>query len=123
MPYKFITDKKLIPKEYDKRVKLSDNDKILIRSLYKEGSISQRKLAEKFNVSRRLIQFVLDPDKQKANYQNRLDRGGSKIYYDKDKQTKAMQKHRKYKKELDDKNLLEEPQWQAQNNYNNNVNQ
>lgn len=106
MPYKFETDKKLIPKERDKRVKLSEDDKLQIYKRYKEGSISQRALAREYGVSRRLIQFCIDPDKLKQNYQNRLDRGGSKQYYDKDKNTAAIRNHRQYKKTLQDEGVL-----------------
>ena len=100
MPYKF--EQKHIKKEDDKRVKLDDNDKMLIRSLYKEGCYSQRKLASMFNVSRRLIQFVIDPLKLKANLETRK----GKSYYDKEKNTAAMKRHRKWKKELDKRGKL-----------------
>jgi DNA-binding XRE family transcriptional regulator len=96
-----ISDKTL-----DRRVKLSDNDKLLIKSLYDEGNTSQRKLARDFNVSRRTIQFILDPEKQRRNYEKRLEKGGSKQYYDKDKNTESMRKHRAHKKDLLNKGLI-----------------
>ena len=61
---------------------------------------SQRQLARMFNVSRRLIQFILNPDAHKNNLERRREKGGSKIYYDKEKHTKAIREHRQYKKEL-----------------------
>lgn len=62
--------------------------------------LSQRKLAAMFHVSRRLIQFICDPKKHKGNLQRRAERGGTMIYYKKERQTVAMQKHRLYKKTL-----------------------
>jgi transposase len=62
--------------------------------------ISQRKLALMFNVSRRLIQFILDPSKHQANLEARKQRGGSKIYYKREKHTKSVKEHRKYKQSL-----------------------
>ncbi len=101
MPYKFESNKKKIDIKDDKIVKLKDCTKRLICELYKTGEYSQRKLALEFNVSRRLIQFIICPDKLKQNLDAREKRGGSSIYYNKDKHTKAMKNHRDYKKELD----------------------
>lgn len=81
----------------------------LIRHLYETTDTSQRKLATQFGVSRRLIQFILDPEKQKANLQAREDSGGSKQYYNKETHTKTMKAHRSYKKALYDASLLKAP--------------
>lgn len=48
--------------------------------------MSQRKCAEMFNVSRRTIQFLWDPEKLKRNIQRRQERGGTKQYYNIEKQ-------------------------------------
>lgn len=105
MPYKFNTDKLIIPTKYDRRVKLTTEEKELIKEAY--GKVSQRKLAKIFDVSRRLIQFIGDPDKQKQNLLRRKERGGSKAYYDKEKNNKYIKKHRRYKQGLMIKGLLE----------------
>ena len=104
MPYKFETDKLRIPKDKDRRRKLTDGQRAEIKNLY--GTISQRKLAEMFNVSRRLIQFIGCPDKKAKDLENRAKRGGSKIYYNKNKHTVAMREHRKYKKQLNESTEL-----------------
>ena len=101
MPYRFETEKKKIDKKDDKRVKLDDSDKRLIKELYKTGEYSQRKLARDFKVSRRLIQFILDPKKLEQNLAARKARGGSKQYYEKEKNTEYIKKHRQYKRSLD----------------------
>ena len=99
MPFK--SGKILIEKtSFDRRVKLTDDDKELIRRIRKEENLSQRELARKFNVSRRLIQYVLDPEKLTENKRLREERGGSKQYYDKEKHREYMKDHRRYKQDL-----------------------
>ncbi len=98
MPHKFEKEKNNLPKDKDRRVKLTDTQRDEIRVL---GSVcSQRELAKKFDVSRRTIQFILDPSKLEENLKRRKERGGSKIYYDKDKNTVYMRNHRQYKKSI-----------------------
>lgn len=88
----------------DKRVKLTDEQRAEIHA-NKQG-LSQRKLAAAYGVSRRLITFILDPDKAKRNKETYKARGGSAHYYDREKHNKAMKIHRDYKKELFAKNLI-----------------
>lgn len=104
MPYKFETEKKLIPRNKKRNVKLTTEQREYIKA-NPEG-LSKHQLAAKFNVSRRLIQFIMHPERQAKNLLDRQKRGGSKIYYDKEKHKEAMKDHRKYKKSLSDKNLL-----------------
>lgn len=84
--------------EHDRRRKLSEKQKMEIKQ--NKFGLSQRKLAEMYNVSRRTITFILDPEKLKQNKQSRKERGGSKIYYRKESHTKSIREHRKYKNEL-----------------------
>jgi DNA-binding transcriptional ArsR family regulator len=100
MPYKFEIDKVKLPEGKDRRVKLSVDDKEVVKALYATGNISTYKLAEDFGVSRRTIQFILDPEKKKANLERLEERGGWKVYYDKDKHNEYMTNHRQYKKEV-----------------------
>jgi hypothetical protein len=98
MPFK--TDKLTIDDAFLKKsAKLLPCQKEMVVYWHNRGS-SQRKLALMFNVSRRLIQFILDPSKHQANLEARKQRGGSKIYYKRDKHTKAVKEHRKYKNQL-----------------------
>jgi len=104
MPYKFDTEKKLIPRELKRSNKLTDAERKQIERLY--GLISQRKLAKMFRVSRSLIRIVGDPEiarRQKLLFAIRQKTG---IYYDKDKQTIRIRNTRRYKKELNKKGLL-----------------
>lgn len=106
MPFKF----EKIPinnPTHDKRVKLSDDDREKIRKEYATGSISQRGLAKKYGVSRRLIQFTLNPEKLETAKQQFAERQKDGRYYDKDKHKAYMKTHRDHKKELYHKGLLD----------------
>jgi len=97
MPYK--TEKIRIDCPFlDRRTKLLPCQREMVKYWRKQGT-SQRGLARMFNVSRRLITFVLDPEKLKNNKQQRHERGGTKQYYDKDKHNAYIKKHRKDKHE------------------------
>jgi len=105
MPHWFEAKGNLIPRSKDRRVKLTEKQREEIRSLY--GTISQRKLAAQFGVSRRTVQFIGDPSKHEENLKRREERGGSAAYYDKDKNRKYIREHRQYKK----KTLEEKPMY------------
>jgi len=107
MPYKFEKTPINNPK-LDKRVKLTDEDKEHIREEYATGLISQRGLAEKYGVSRRLIQFTLNPEKHEAQKQQYAERRKDGRYYDKDKHKDYVKKHRSHKKELFENGLLKD---------------
>lgn len=107
MPRK--SDKMTIKDEsLDKRFKLNQQQKEDIKIEYASGLISQRDLAEKYNVSRRTIQFILDPDKLKRNQEQFRERQKEGRYYDKEKHRNYMKQHREHKKELYKNNLLSE---------------
>jgi DNA-binding XRE family transcriptional regulator len=97
MPYK--SEKiKISGGKYDRRVKLNPEQK---KEIYaNELGLSQRKLALNYGVSRRTIQFILDPEKLKENLKRREERGGSKQYYNKEDWAKTMKEHRGYKQDL-----------------------
>lgn len=94
-----IVDNKRTGKKYDKRIKLDDGQRAMIKLLASMGH-SQRSLARQFDVSRRLITFIIDPSKLEANRQRRSDRGGWALYYDKDSHKEHMRKHRAHKAAL-----------------------
>lgn len=54
-------------------------------------------IAKIFHVDRRLIDFILFPEKLTANKQKRLARGGSKQYYDKEYNTVKKREYRRRK--------------------------
>ena len=105
MPYRFeqipISNEKL-----DRRVKLTEEDKKNIVDEYRGGAISINALARKYNVSKRLIQFTLFPERKEKARKDYLERRKDGRYYDKDKHTEHTRNHRNYKKELWNKGLL-----------------
>lgn len=97
MPYK--TDKIRLKPDQDRRIKLTEEDKKEIIELSERGK-SQRWLADFFGVSRRLIQFIIFPEKLAENKKRREERGGWRIYYDKEKHAQYTRSHRRYKHEI-----------------------
>jgi len=99
MPFKSREIK--LPREYDRRVKLSEEDKKNIVELYNKG-LAIREIARTYEhiCTRRMIQFVIFPERAlvvKEHYkENRLDGR----YYKKERHTKAIREHRKYKQNL-----------------------
>lgn len=89
-----------IPLEYNANAKLTIEDREEIFKLYKTGKWSQRQLARKYGVSRRLIQFYVDPEKLLRQKELFKERQATGRYYDKDKHRIYMRKHRAYKKSL-----------------------
>jgi len=93
-----------LPSRLDKRRRLTNKDKENIKTLYSQ-SCPIRQIARVYeNVcSRRLIQFVLFPDRhERAKETFKGNRKDGK-YYHKEKHTAAMRKHRRYKKKALDK--------------------
>lgn len=98
MPYK--SEKiKIAGTKFDRRIKLTEEDKKEILRLRKEG-YSQRKLARAFNVSRRLITYILDPQKLVENKRRRKEAGGSMQYYKNEYNSKKIKETRRYKQKL-----------------------
>ena len=62
--------------------------------------LSFNKIALIFKVSKRTIQFICDPEKQKENLQRRKERGGSAQYYNKEANTSQIRVHRQYKNSI-----------------------
>ena len=104
MPYKFDTIKLHIPRNLDKRIKISLEDRKEIKRLYYK--ISQRKLAKMFNCSRRSVIFIGCPEKLLRNLEAREERGGTNFYYNREKQREYMKKYRNNKQKLYLKNKL-----------------
>ena len=95
MPY--LSEKKKL-NNYDRRRKLTENQKEEIRKKYKTGLYSQRGLAKEYGVSRTLIQIIVD--KQRAEKVKQRIKDHWRDYYDKDEHNKAMKNTRRYKQKL-----------------------
>lgn len=83
----------------DRRVKLLSCQKEMIHYHFNNG-VSIKSLSKIFKVSKRLIQFELFPERKEKNLIDRKNRGGTSIYYDKDKHRDSTSEHRKYKEKL-----------------------
>lgn len=106
MPYKFETDKLKIPRAKDKRVKLSLEDREVVKYLYNSGQHSQRQLAAMFGVSRRLITYYIDDNKLQQHKENSALRRKDGRYYDKDKHRNNVKNYRNNKNKLYKKGVL-----------------
>jgi len=93
-------DKVGLGKDRDARIKLTDDDKKRVVELYDTGLWSKHALAREFVVSKRLIQFILNPEVLEQNLRRRAETGGSKQYYSADKHKHYMRRHRARKAEL-----------------------
>ena len=100
MPYK--SEKiKIEGTKLDRRRKLTEDQKQYIRWLRQEEGLSQRQLATMFGVSRRLITFVLDPDKELKNKAlQKQHRQEGRYKYTKEQWAEVQREHRRYKQQL-----------------------
>lgn len=97
MPFK--TDKLKIGNSLDRRVRLLPQQKEEAKKMYQDG-ISIRGITRHFKVSRRLIQFILFPERKQKNLDDRKKRGGWKQYYRKNEWAKTMKEFRRHKYNL-----------------------
>lgn len=83
----------------DKRVKLSPDDKVMIKKLYDEGW-GIRELSRRYEVNKRSIQFILFPERLEHNKELRRKRleNDPQRYYDKETHKKAIQDLRERKR-------------------------
>lgn len=100
---------KIAGTSYDRREKLSESERAEIRERYKNESLSTRKLAAEYGVSRRLITFILDPDKyNRAREQFKERRKDGRYKQSPEEWAATMREHRNYKNELFKKGLIKE---------------
>ncbi len=101
MPYKIETDHMKLPRELDKRVRLTDDDKQEIRELIWQW-LGNQEIAVRYWVHRKTIYLIRNPKqalKEKEDYKlRRLDWR----YYNKDKHTIAIKETRKHRYENKD---------------------
>ena len=107
MPYK--SEKMKLPRELDRRVKLTEEQRQQIREEYATGATSLIALANKYEVSKRTIQFTLYPERYtKAREQFKERRKDGRYKGTKEQWAKIQKEHRQYKQELYKQGLLTE---------------
>ena len=97
MPYK--SEKiKIQNTMYDRRRKLTEEQKELIKSIYLTGVCGTRPLAKQFGVSRSTIQVIVNPNIAESKRQRIKEHW--RDYSDREKLTKATRELRRYKQRL-----------------------
>lgn len=100
MPYKAETNNFILSSvDKDRRVKITEEDKLNIHKLYVKG-VSIREIERTLHISRRSIQFILFPERLIENKKRRQERGGWKQYYNKEQHKETMKEHRHYKHKI-----------------------
>ncbi len=97
MPFKSETIP--IPQEYDRRRKLSEEQKDEIRHKYSTGMYSLRILAEEYHVSKKLVLLTVNPESKKKN-DERIKEHWQDYVLPKSERAAIMREHRKYKQDL-----------------------
>lgn len=102
MTYKWEKEGKKIPSLLDKRRKIQENEHKDIRKRNKEGE-AIRAIARSYGVDKRLIQFIVCPERKERSKELYKERRKDGRYYLKEKATLAIRKHRRYKQSIADK--------------------
>jgi hypothetical protein len=102
MPYKFEYTHKKLPRELDKRVKLKDKDRTDIKGLYFNEGLAIREIARIFEKKccRRMIQFILFPERLKNARKNRKEYDTPYRVENKDKFRIWRKEYRHYKQKV-----------------------
>ena len=99
MPYK--SEKMKLSREQDRRYKLTEEQREQIKQRFETGLYSQRGLAREYNVSRRLISFVLVPEKYEESKEQWKKRNADGRYKpSREAWAATVREHRRYKQEL-----------------------
>lgn len=105
MPY--LSEKIKLPRTLDRRVKLTQEDKDDILLRYKRGeAIHAIARAFKGVCSKRMIQFVVFPERLEKLVKKHIAEKSHLKYYNKEKWRETMREHRAYKQDLKLKKLI-----------------
>lgn len=83
----------------DRRRKLTDEQRNEIKDMYSTGSWSLNKLAQQFEVSKKTILLIVNPNSAKKAKQYRQE-NWREFQRTKEERTKATREHRRYKQSL-----------------------
>lgn len=100
MPYK--SEKiKIANTQYDRRIKLTDEQRKEIREKYATGTVGHRPLAKEYGVSRSLIRLIVDEEryeKSKADFRERRKDG--RYNKSREESNELAREKRRYKQKL-----------------------
>ena len=94
MPYK--TEKMRLSPELDRRRKLSDEQKDEIKHKYSTGLYSLNKLADEYNVSKKTVLLIVNPESKRKNDERLKDHWRDYVP-SKEERNAIMREHRAYK--------------------------
>jgi DNA invertase Pin-like site-specific DNA recombinase len=97
MPFK--SEKIKLPEKYDRRRKLTNDQKDEIRKKYESGFGSLQSLANEYGVSKKTILLTVNP-KSKEKNDKRIKDHWKEYQASKNERNKIMRDHRQYKQEL-----------------------
>lgn len=86
---------------YDRRRKLTEVQKEEIRLLRRQTGLSYNKIAERYGVSKRMIMFVVDPEKYavaREQFKERQREGRYQV--SREERASIVREHRRYKQGL-----------------------
>lgn len=99
MPYKFEIDKIKLSETQDRRKKLTECQKQEIKELYSTGHFSLNQLAKQFEISKKSILLIVNPESdtkareyRKENWKRWQKTG--------EERNKEVREHRRYKQQL-----------------------
>jgi hypothetical protein len=99
----------IVGTKYDKRAKLTADEKEEIKRLYEHDGFKNKDLAKMFEVSAALITFVCNPGKSKEYYNKRKAAGKIKKYKSNTiERTEYLRKLRAFKRDLLNKGELQD---------------
>ena len=96
---------KIAGTQYDRRVKLTNDQKADIKMKHEVFAVSYNYLAREYGVSKRLINFICKPESYRVA-QDRRKANAERYKVSKDENTRIKKEHRQYKKKLYQKGLI-----------------
>ena len=97
MPFK--SEKIKLPQEYDRRRKLTDEQKDEIKHKYSTGLYSLNNLATEYKVSKKTILLIVNPKSKRKN-DERIKDHWKDYQPTTEERNKIMNEHRQYKQKL-----------------------
>ena len=98
MPYK--SEKIKLPKELDRRIKISDEIRESVKTLYYQDGYSMRKIGRELKIDRTSVRNILFPEKYQEQLKRHKKEKHWQRYYDKDKHAQSIREYRRYKQKL-----------------------